>query len=210
MISVHVGDDDDRRFLSVHQGLVTQISSFFEAAMRKGWKEGEEGIVRLPEESHAAFCTFLAFLYTGQIYSERAETEDSQEWNHLEEAWLLGEHLLSTSFKDSVVDAMISKLQEGKACPLSMFPVIFRNSTTSAGVRRLLVDVAAYSWSESDLASQNNLSDIGDVHIALSRVLMSRVHSPKQCAPYKSSDVGCHYHEHQKVEQCYRRLFDAD
>lgn len=115
IITVHVGLDTERQFFRAHKSLVSDHSAFFEAAMKQGWKESAEGIVRLPVHSPAAFRMFLAFLYTGHVHSiftsDSPSDGDNQEWNYLEEAWLLGEHLMSTSFKDAIVDTIVLKLQ---------------------------------------------------------------------------------------------------
>lgn len=44
---------------SLHENMLASRSSFLEAAFRGGWKEGEEGILRLPEDSPRVFELFV-------------------------------------------------------------------------------------------------------------------------------------------------------
>lgn len=187
MIDVHVGANGDEQVFRAHSALLSQRSDFFQAAVHKGWKESEEKVVRLPEASPTTFCMFINFIFTGYvppiIHVDRKSTGEDPEWKRLEEAWLLGEYLLSSSSKDAVVDSIISKHKTDATHPVSMCQAIFKSSPPNAGLRRLLVDFTAYFWTSDELVIQLRLSEFGEFYGALSRVLMSRVNKPNQIAP---------------------------
>ena len=46
----------------VHESLLIKHSAYFEAALKKGWKEGQTKEVRLVEDSHNAMELFVKWL----------------------------------------------------------------------------------------------------------------------------------------------------
>lgn len=167
MIQVCVGSGDDVERLIARKSLATRHSDVIRKAFAGGWKEAKENIIRFPEESPEAFQVFATFLDTGVIHlchfkgnkpSIAQEREDSrsieQEWNRIAQAWLLGEHLCSTSFKDALVDTMIHILQTTAEIPRMIFPKIITGSVARSGMRDLLVDIAAYHLFVADLEEQ--------------------------------------------------------
>ena len=56
MIHIVVGDPEAVRDFYIHEALLTTRSKFFERAMRKGWKEAEHKLVKLPEDDPETFA----------------------------------------------------------------------------------------------------------------------------------------------------------
>lgn len=92
-VRVRVGTDDDvsEQYFYVHVDLLTSRSHFFANALRdyakfdednkntgsNMWREGDEGIIRLPEDEPDIFAIYVQFLYTGKlpIYEEPSKPE---------------------------------------------------------------------------------------------------------------------------------------
>ncbi|GAB7329947.1 hypothetical protein MBLNU13_g01649t1 [Cladosporium sp. NU13] len=120
IIVVWVGRDTAATKFYVNADLAIQHSEFFSATLKDGSKEAEERTVRLPGLSEgvaAAFEDFHSFLSTGKVISGETDVnaeydgeKGNEEWNRLIDSWILGNVLLSGSFKDAVVDAMVHKV----------------------------------------------------------------------------------------------------
>lgn len=95
MTEVHVGTDEVEQFI-VHKDLATRHSTIIKKALdpASGWKEAQENVVHLPEESPEAFQVFVTFLDTGIIYLDHfkgassigVQDEDldmDKEWNSI-------------------------------------------------------------------------------------------------------------------------------
>ena len=54
-----------------HKKKICAISPFFKAALTRGFKEGIEGVVRLPEENTEVFEDFMAWLYASDTRSSQ-------------------------------------------------------------------------------------------------------------------------------------------
>lgn len=69
MLKIVVGLDAYKREFHVHETLLTARSKCFACAMRKGWKEAEEKIFRLPDDEHDVFGLYASLVYTGIVLS---------------------------------------------------------------------------------------------------------------------------------------------
>lgn len=123
-----MGEGADSQTFSIHKDIAVRFSDFLAAACRNGWKEAADGIVNLPDEDSTVFEIFEAFIHSGSVYSQRAgdtftsvegETLD-HEWTRLADAWLLGETLQASAFKDAVVDACVDKLRQDNSISLRL------------------------------------------------------------------------------------------
>jgi hypothetical protein len=168
----------------IHADLASQHSEFFAAALKKGWKEAEERVIRLPDlpnDSAEMFQDFHSFLYTGRIYSgNESETNKpgyDKEWRRPELSWILGEVLLSAAFKDAVVDAIIHKVVVTQSYPTNMYRKIYSHSFDSSPIRKLMVDIVVHGCNEKYLENVDTNADpaikaefLKDVAIALFKV----------------------------------------
>ncbi|OBT89993.1 hypothetical protein VE02_01615 [Pseudogymnoascus sp. 03VT05] len=65
IVTVYVGPREKR--YSVHKALLTSQSEYFEKALNGKFKEADEQIIRLPEDSPDAFDVLIGWLYQNQI-----------------------------------------------------------------------------------------------------------------------------------------------
>lgn len=202
-----------------HAGLLSQHSDFFQACLRNGWKEAEERIVRLPDlpdESATAFETFQSFLYTGKVHTamtgEENEPGNDREWARLTNAWILGEVLLSVSFKDAVLDAIVHKMNNTSRHPISMYRSVYKWSPTGCPARKLMVDIAVHRWNESAMsksASESEQVYLAPFYQSISVALLEWKLHPETASKFDDPSKlkgTCIYHEHGD-KPCYKTMF---
>jgi hypothetical protein len=229
MTEIHIGSEEVEKFL-VRKDLATRHSRVIEKALdpKSDWKEAEENVVRLPEETPETFQAFLTFLDTGVIHLRHfgeANDEDtdgevlkeSTDWDSITDAWLLGDRILSTSFKDAVVDMVVSLAVGDGELPTSMHQDIFKGSAYKSGMRKLLVDIAVHGWSPAMLEQQESdpaVEFFKDVAVSCVRRTAYILHPTTTqharttaCVSYGNSLLRCHYHEHGEHQHCYRTMF---
>ncbi|KAK3716003.1 hypothetical protein LTR37_006733 [Vermiconidia calcicola] len=162
-VVIRTGTEDYAKTFNVHKDLLTTHSDFFKAALSREWKEGQDRVVRLKElENPEPFKLFVDFLYTGKIFSGKVVDigtldhvkANFQEYLLLVEAWTLGEMVLSTPFKDGIMDIMISKLVAGDIIPDNIYPWVWKKTASNSTLRRLLVDIAIWDWEEDTLSEE--------------------------------------------------------
>lgn len=189
-------------------------SGFFEAALKNDWKEGQERLVTLPEDSSESFEIFYHFLYTGRIYcmsdfdiSSRSSgsLEGNKEWSRILNAWTLAQKLLAVPFADACTDAYIVKAQTAHS--VSAYQVPYTYGASGCGMRRLCVDQVVWRWSMESFGSVPRDSSFGlfwlDVAMALSRTKHDGL---KGAVPYHSGET-CFYHDHGGSTPCYKTMF---
>ena len=203
---------------TIEKEILVKHSEFFASAFNSNsdWKESHDNFITMEDETPKYFKVFVQFLYTGKLFVV-ADVEDNeksnkdlagldQEWNHLEKCWVLGEKVLSTSFKDAIADALIAKMRAAGRFPITMHEAVYRNSGGSCDMRRLLVDIAVWSWKHDNMTSRKRDSDLVKFFYDVAVTL----HSLKKLggnkgAPYRK-EASCTYHDH-GAAPCYKTMF---
>lgn len=215
-IEIAVGQGEETKAFVAHKNLLIHHSEFFKAALDGNWAESKDRKVTLPEEFPEYFAMFVQFLYNGQIHSARdgdsytdanGKTKD-REWGTLAKAWAMGQRLLSTTYCDAVVDALLAKINEGQYFPTGLYSVAYKVGRGDSAMRKLLVDVPVWRWPDDEFKS--NPLEAGsegfrrDLAIAFSGFMCS---ARQGVDPLK--DPGCRYHEHvaEKDKPCYKTMF---
>ena len=210
----------------MRKNLAIRHSEFIKKALdpASGWKEAKENIVRFPEESPEAFQVFMMFLDTGVIHLNHfrsaksnavreQDPDEDKEWNSIAQLWLLSDRMDSVSLKDAVVDKVVSLVRDSGKVPTSLHRPIFKGSVSRSGMRKLLTDIAVYSWFPGTLADQPGDPDCADFFRDVAVEAMKRMACARQgqmlsTAPYDRQDVGCHYHDHEaEGKPCYKKMF---
>ena len=139
-ISIVVGSVESEATFIVHERLICETSEFVKRAMGGEWKESRQRLIRLPDQSPRVFHIYVQWLYL-HVLPTRDDSEHSYgEYDQLARAYILGDILLDTSFRDAVIDAMLDKaltLNPGQ----STIELIYENTVASCAARRLLVDL---------------------------------------------------------------------
>lgn len=194
---MQVGSYDNVRSYSVHDELVIANSAFFEAALKKGWLEAEQRIVKLPEDDPKTFDLFYWFLYTGKIFSERdcldkTREGTDEEKNRLGAAWTLGEKLQFSDLKDAVIDILIQRLNV--SIPTSWHKMVYATAPASSPMKGLVVDIAVWLWRPEVFAKQVASPETAQFYIDVAAALAGRLRDEPVAAPF--AIPSCHYHEH--------------
>ena len=172
----------------------------------------------MPHDDPDAFEIFFCFIYTGRIFC--TWDDDFQvsnkfpgangtdvEWQRLQNAWLIGDKLRSTSFKDAIVDAMIPKVMDTGASPVEMHQHLYPKSSAASPIRKLLVDIAICGWSGDTMQTRKQISAsttfFFDVAVAMDKI---KVSGRQKEAPYSKENT-CSYHEHGEHNPCYKTMF---
>lgn len=77
MVKVYVGQE--RQLFTVHKELLVTESSYFEAALKKEWHEGQTREVELTNEKAYAFNLFAEWLYFGKIDCNQLTSKRGQQ-----------------------------------------------------------------------------------------------------------------------------------
>jgi hypothetical protein len=154
-------------------------------------------------------------LYTGKVYSaiegEENKPGTDNVWIRLVNAWILGELLLSGSFKDAVSDAILNKLKTGRY-PTSIFCSAYKYGSANSAFRRLMVDIAVYHWNDdamSKLHTERDQAAIVPFYQSIAVALLQWKQQPEIAknadSPTKVEGT-CFYHEHGD-KPCYKTMF---
>lgn len=218
------GDDDtsneqagnrELKIYQLHEDLVVANSDFFKVALTKGWKESDEHILRLPEDSPEIFEIFFWFLYTGKVacrqhgdkdtVSENGKVHDP-ELERLQGAWILGEKLQASDFKDSIVDALIARMTTDEELQVDIHEEMYPSSGLHSPLRRLLVDFAVWIWSFEAFEVQCLHKDSAQFFLDVAVAFARKEKEESTRAPFDKNT--CHYHEHTtKGTECYKTKF---
>ena len=148
-IKVSIGEEEESVF--VQSSILTKSSDFFRAALKGEWLEGQERVVKLPEQEFDVVASCFHWLYTGSIFS-KAPVSDNDPMRQLEYAYLakqyvLGERPIDRDFQNAVIDRIMEIPTETSADDVHFYPVdasvkiIYDNTPASSLSRKLLVDL---------------------------------------------------------------------
>jgi hypothetical protein len=174
---------------------------------------------------HAPTTNNTAAVNTTIAADTAQHTISTTEWAHLCNAWMFGQKILSTSFKDAVTDAYRSKdFEENGSVFNAHGGYLYPRSSKNSGMRKLLVDIAVWHWPVEALAVHRNRTEAHhefffDVALASTKALKRR--QVQHHADLLTSSVptplsspvlvvgACEYHEHtdDPTAKCYRELF---
>lgn len=190
-LRIIVGRDDGAQTFYINEQQATKFSDVITAAIKGGFKESEEETITFPEDDPELFNIFANFIYTGYIRSHKPEDKAKSpgydsEWDPLGAMRVLGEKLQAGEFKDAVVDAVVEKLRIGNKYPATMHQAVYPGSIGPCGMRRLVVDAAAWGWSKTTLECIGRKQECSDFFFDLSVQLRSLVGATLPPAPVEA------------------------
>lgn len=212
-VLVLVGPKDGAKSFTLHVDLVKLHSKYIanevERLERHTESDGQnERSVRLISHSVEDFEIFRAFMYTGHVYSVQPNELGPEEFEMLGRIWALGKSLQSTTFKDAITDAIMSR-----GFTLNMHSSLHVTMAThfheSSGLRKFMVDSAASVWGEASIANLPLNSEclhfykqliIRLKEISSGKIKSSSIHSEV------NRKTNCSYHEHESSERCYKKI----
>lgn len=194
---------DNTRTFDIDVRPLTTHSDFFATMLGGPWHESQTRTVTLEDDDPDVFSIFALFIYTGKIFSARANDVEvyldgsrrDKEWVRLARAWILGDKLQSTSFRDAVSDAMCDKIVRDKKWPITLHQIIYAETTPVArGIRRLCVDIAVAKWDARTLRGTLRDESWSEFFEDVSVRLMGMREERRNKIDFKRQ--ACTYHEH--------------
>ena len=86
----------------IQKDLLTTHSLFFHRALLGDFREAHANIVAMPEDDPDAFGSFVRWMYTGEYEQQTCPTVIKSA-----KAWILGDKLGATAFKNSIIQHLI-------------------------------------------------------------------------------------------------------
>lgn len=136
-------------------------SDFFKTRLKPEWSREDAAHITLTHHEPNAFNLYVNWLYAHDTSTESAGAEDEDElhgedWKTLAGAYVVGEEVLDSAFKDVVMDALRAKLVGKKGATIwtsmpQMIQLIYEGTPTNAPARRFLVDVYCFHATEGDI-----------------------------------------------------------
>lgn len=121
---------------------------------------------------------------------------------------MFGQKILSTTFKDAVVDAALDKINVEEMFPTRLASRVYPVSESSSTIRKLVVDIAVWKYEPGDLEkhpqSKSHCRFFVDVAVATTERYERKLKDPF----YTKKIDACKYHEHvAKGTPCWKTLF---
>ncbi|KAK6436349.1 hypothetical protein LTR95_007457 [Oleoguttula sp. CCFEE 5521] len=195
---------------AIHELIIKSGSDFVRLALTGGWQEAQTNLVKLPVDDLGIFAVYQRWVYYGDLrtMSHRSNAQcDIREYEVLVNAYVLGEKIMDSDFKDAVIDGIIEKLPAEASFDVQLTPLIYEGTPTKCALRWLWLDVYYHSgtaaWLDNELCHSHPdfLSEYGESKS------QSRIAGAKPCAVAYMGDT-CHYHEHGS-RPCYRQKWSA-
>lgn len=213
-IALTVGPPDNNRTFDVDVDPILIHSRFFARMLAGPWLESQTRAT-LPDDDPDVFSLFARFIYTGKICSSQSNdvqvypdgSRRDLEWPRLARAWILGDKLQSTSFKDAVTDAICENMAREKKWPTTLHQVIYPNTTSAArGIRRLCVEIAVSKWEARTLRATLKDEEWGAFFWDVAVRLMG-MREKEKTGKVDFEDAGCRYHAHvAEGTDCWRKV----
>ena len=110
-IKVIVGTEPNTAVFFAHESILTKGSVFFRTAMNGNWNTATSRQVELKSCTAEQFNFYLNWVYHEKLPVEEAKSKSSSDKTYLKlaHAYILGDLLQDTAFKDAVIDCVSAK-----------------------------------------------------------------------------------------------------
>ena len=181
VVTLIVGQDQDQQRMIVHAPKLTRNSSYFEAAMKNQWVEGQTRTISLPEESPATIAHYLSYSYSGKLFAEdirfaslrKHESHIEPCFQMLVSLYVCGERFLNRRIQKSVVREILRLTLTPGESDDYWYPtreevnIMYRGTPEGSPGRRLLVDLQVFMGLKEELDYDLEVAFIVDVAKAL-------------------------------------------
>lgn len=179
MVTLIVGPE--KQTMIAHAPQLTRDSQYFEAAMKNQWVEGQTSTISLPEESSATMAHYLAYSYSGKLFTEdiasgslrKGESHIEPCFQMLVSLYVYGERFLNRRVQESVVREILRLTLTPSESGDYWYPtreevnIIYRGTPEGSPGRRLLVDLQVFMGLKEELDYDLEVAFIVDVAKAL-------------------------------------------
>ena len=177
--------------------------------MNGNWNTATSRQVELKSCTAEQFNFYLNWVYHEKLPVEEAKSKSSSDKTYLKlaHAYILGDLLQDTAFKDAVIDCVSAKYaaalkngyEEYEHPSMSAVRYIYGNTLSGSPLREMTAAMFANSASVDSLNGLKNLHTFPESFIAdLIHHLIYR-----RRAPESWSKIKCIYHAHEEPAECY-------
>ena len=151
VIELHVGEH--KEVFTFHEALLCSIASYFESALRAGYKETKEKVIEMVEEKPEVIQRFQLWVYSGSFFVDEADKRRT-EWKLCVDIYVFAECRGIALLQDHVIDALVSRSQDKEDRTLpnmrAIINEIYRNTKEGSPIRTFFVEwVQYYSSTET-------------------------------------------------------------
>ncbi|KAL9631775.1 MAG: hypothetical protein Q9164_005706, partial [Protoblastenia rupestris] len=182
IVRITVGSTTKKTF-KIHKDLLCNVSSFFRAALRGGFKEACDQSIDLLEDDPDTFERSQLWLYSREL-RDASETTKDVKWTVLVRVFLFGEARGIPELQNAAIDLFLDKYVIQNEIPTTLLNMIYGSTRDDSPLRRLMVDTMAH---RADLSQQGSRgwfaegrrarfpsSFMFDIAIELHKVLVGR------------------------------------
>ena len=140
IVPIHVGSDPET-LLHVHATALSKSSEFFRRALKPEWRTDTTKPIDMSDVDPVIFEAYCGWLYAGKVM----HVDDGRCYTYLSRLYVLGERLMDVALQDSVVAALIRRIQTYKKYPGNLsVQIIYAGTPAGSPARRLLVDICVF------------------------------------------------------------------
>lgn len=187
--------------------LVKGSSEYFQTALKPEWQPGKSRVIELPFDDAISFNVYLNWLYFEKIFvkfdGDYEVCSAAKSWQDLTNAYVLGDKLLDTPFKEAVMDAMVVfgsvRYSSTRVLPsINTISSLYDKTPTGSAARHFVTDLFTHAISK-DLVTEEWSRSPAFVFDLYKAAIDKASKAPHLAA------IDCAYHEHKEgKENCYR------
>lgn len=201
---------------AIHKNILEHCSPFFKTLLapdpdsagseiEKGELKPSEATTPLIEfeGSIDAFRLYTEWVYSGLIQKRIRDVEESEVFYNIGQAYLLGDKLQDHKFKNAIVDFLLEVIYTQHWMDLTLITLIFDESSVTAPLRQLLVDLYVLYGHKDWLKPVGSKVTISATFLSgLSTAFLTLHGYDEPLAADMSIFGACKYHEHPDGNLC--------
>nr|POE66223.1 hypothetical protein CFP56_54485 [Quercus suber] len=156
VVVVRVGYGTKQKSFTVHKGILTFYSAYFEAALKQSFSEEKSGIITLDTENVVTFGKFVGWLYTQKIEYIYAADKQSR-YKEIFDLWIFADRRQIPLLMNLAIDDLRMSFMRAWKIPKSQhLRYLYDNTTDISQLRvfavHLLVKTCQFGSFKSDCA----------------------------------------------------------
>ncbi|KAG9634099.1 hypothetical protein KCU64_g15548, partial [Aureobasidium melanogenum] len=232
IVIVRVGKGENTTAFAIHKNILEHCSPFFNSMWRPAGgsnivhelnpREGSVDSDLKPEKKHvhdaknesvieigldvdvAAFRIYTEWVYSGRIQKGALEVNaEDIDFSSIGQAYILGEKLQDQRFKNAIINLLLQTILTQGKMELTFPTLVFKETSVSAPLRRLLVDLYVWYGYKDWLKPNGSKEAISGTFLSdLSAAFFDR-HGHDGVTKAKVLALNpCNYHEHPDGKAC--------
>lgn len=135
IVTIEVGNQDNKQTFRVHKGFLSFYSGYFKAALEGAWAESKSGIIKLETEDPLVFERFVHWLYTNKITDDQRKSE----FRIIIGLWLFADRRDIPLLMNEMIDALHKEIANSWLMPTDFLHKVYESTTKGSALRRMLM-----------------------------------------------------------------------